>query len=501
MGTSSRGAFLVVVGPDGVGKTAVARAVLAEVGSRGRYFHFIPSPLHVLAKSPPVETPQVEEHSERGSRVLGILRLGRSLGRAWIAYILAIRPAVRSGSIVVGDRWLYGYGVQPSALKFYGPEWVARLMLRLMPRPDLVFVLAAPAEVIRDRKAELSVAQIEAENVRWAHIRADNRGRTVTLDATRPSGELADEILNRVSRGSKLRRYPPTLGHVLLPGAPRSAALAGSTLYAAARPRGLAAQRLGRGMIRAFGTSWLPIAHPGDIPLRTDHWDALVTLVADHGIHFDSFALHTRTQGDRKGYSVLVISNDRPAGFVRVGAPDTLEMERRALEMLNTVEPETFRPPRLLGGASSGGVDFVLLSAVLEGSHRPPRRPPLDEIVREIQVALGQLPKPPDTPCDWRPMHGDFTPWNLRQVGDRISLIDWESAGWGPPFADQTLYVAASEALRLRRPARSWNPEACSFWLERIGEAEGSRDARLRSALLKILERGGSHHQTRHLSG
>ena len=72
--------------------------------------------------------------------------------RAWTSYILAIRPAVRSGSVVVGDRWLYGYAAQPLALKFYGPEWVARLMLRLMPQPDLVMVLDAPAEVIRERK-------------------------------------------------------------------------------------------------------------------------------------------------------------------------------------------------------------------------------------------------------------------------------------------------------------------------------------------------------------
>ena len=70
----------------------------------------------------------VEKNRSVGIRLAGLLRIGRNLVRAWIAYFVAIRPAVRSGSVVVGDRWLYGYVAQPLPLKFYGPEWVARAM-------------------------------------------------------------------------------------------------------------------------------------------------------------------------------------------------------------------------------------------------------------------------------------------------------------------------------------------------------------------------------------
>ena len=494
----SGGAFLVVVGPDGVGKTTLARALLARVGDRGRYFHFIPNPLHTLQHSPSDDAPPLDKHRERGSRTVGLLRIGWILIRAWISYFLAIRPAVRSGSVVIGDRWLYGYVVQPLALKFYGPEWVARLMLRLMPRPDLVMVLDAPAEVIRERKAQLSVAEIEAERRQWARI----PGRTLNLDATRPTEELAEETLNHIAGGVTFRRYPPTLGHVLLPAAPRSAALAGSTLYTAARTRGLLAQRLGRGMLRAFGTSWLPTADPADVPLLPEHREALVVLLADHGLRPESIAVYTRTQDARSGgYAVLVISDARPVGFVRVGTPSELELECRALELLDIIGPKTFRHPRLLGRTSLGTVDLVLHTAVLDGYHRPPRRPPLDEIVREVQSALSGLPKPPDTPSHWVPMHGDFTPWNLRRTGSGLSLIDWESVGWGPPLADQVLYGATSKAVGLRRLASGLSSEASAFWLERIGKAGNSRDARLRRRLLEILEQGDSQHETRQESG
>jgi len=39
---------------------------------------------------------------------------------------------------VVADRWIYGYVVQPAALRFYGPSWLALAALRVLPRPNLV---------------------------------------------------------------------------------------------------------------------------------------------------------------------------------------------------------------------------------------------------------------------------------------------------------------------------------------------------------------------------
>lgn len=76
-----------------------------------------------------------------------------------LGYLVRIRPAVRQGALVMGDRWAYGYLVQPRALKFYGPVWMARLAVRLLPQPEVVVNLVAPAEVIRSRKAELSLTR------------------------------------------------------------------------------------------------------------------------------------------------------------------------------------------------------------------------------------------------------------------------------------------------------------------------------------------------------
>jgi aminoglycoside phosphotransferase (APT) family kinase protein len=77
-------------------------------------------------------------------------------------------------------------------------------------------------------------------------------------------------------------------------------------------------------------------------------------------------------------------------------------------------------------------------------------------------------------------MHGDLTPWNLRQRTDgTLFLIDWEDAGWAPPGADEVYYWATEGFLSggemLLEPA-----EAREYWIKvldgRLRVARASRD-------------------------
>jgi aminoglycoside phosphotransferase (APT) family kinase protein len=77
-------------------------------------------------------------------------------------------------------------------------------------------------------------------------------------------------------------------------------------------------------------------------------------------------------------------------------------------------------------------------------------------------------------------VHGDFVPWNLREDSrGQLWLLDWEDAGWGPPFADLVRYIVAYHSLGWTPPARiaavvaqTVGPESlpalaevASFWL------------------------------------
>ncbi len=186
------GRFIVLVGPDGVGKTAVARALLARHRGPAAYFHFLPplrGSLQRSVASAPTPPPKAQPG---GWAVLGWIRLFRNGVRCWLGYLGSVRPRLRRNWLVVGDRWLYGYVVQPYALKFHGPDWLARTVIRLLPRPDLVVNLAAPPRIIRSRKQELTLAQIEHELRAWSALPIAN---LQTLDATGRPEDIAREIL------------------------------------------------------------------------------------------------------------------------------------------------------------------------------------------------------------------------------------------------------------------------------------------------------------------
>lgn len=192
-----RGALVVMVGPDGVGKTTISRALAAAHRGPAAYFHFVPPILEPLASAAPVNAaPHLGKGKPGGSRVLGCLRLARNAVRYWIAYIVRVRPAVKSGTLVIGDRGMYGYLVQPLALKFHGPNALARFVLRLLPRPALIVNLSAPARVIRSRKQELTIDQIERELEQWRRL---SIGRVITIDATATPQEIARRVMTELA--------------------------------------------------------------------------------------------------------------------------------------------------------------------------------------------------------------------------------------------------------------------------------------------------------------
>lgn len=286
-----------------------------------------------------------------------------------------------------------------------------------------------------------------------------------------------------------LRPFPRGSGRLLFPGTSRRAALAALALYPACRPAAGAVQRAARVLVRAVGVrafgrpvDWTPPMESGTWIRLLDGWRSVTG-------PFDSFAVHRRSAGDVEGFGVLLLDGGTPAAFVKL-RPEagTLDAERRALESVAHHGPIGFAVPAIIESGTEGGWNWLGIEPLPPRVHRPARRVDLQAISDEIGRVLADLPRPAGAPGSWRPMHGDLTPWNLRRLGNRVWLLDWEAAGWGPPGADRVLWEAATAALRGGRGRPTPFGEAVEFWREAVrGRGFAPRDRRLSEALDRAL--------------
>ena len=211
------GRWVVLVGPDGVGKTTIASLLAAETKDffRGvRYHHWIPRwqvPLSAEVPSGEARPPLRGESRGLVASLLSALRLARNVARAHFAYGLRILPHLFRQRLVIGDRYLFNYALDPRSVRYHGPDWLVRWALRMAPAPDLVLCLEAPPEEIHRRKPELSVEEIQRVITRCRELSAYGF-RTVAISAAEDPGTVAQAASWKILGTLKHQQNPePTI--------------------------------------------------------------------------------------------------------------------------------------------------------------------------------------------------------------------------------------------------------------------------------------------------
>ncbi len=300
-----------------------------------------------------------------------------------------------------------------------------------------------------------------------------------------------------VASTRRYKDFPPGWGHIKVPMSSRSAALAGLALYTPSLTRGIWAQRAAAACVTVFGPRALPGRSFPWTPVSEMEWQELSDRWRRELGAFDDMAGYSRLQASRTGLALVLLHKGSPIAFVKCRQGDSVSLtnERLAMEAVWSYRPRAFQVPEPLLSGSTGGWHYLVSAPLPPGLHRPPRNPPLRAILAEVEAALAVLPRPLETPDHWRPMHGDFAPWNLRQLRDgSLVLVDWEEAGWAPPGADEVFYRATRAALEHRPADRCGTQEAVQFWRDYVlaqwlSQPESARDRRLTQAVSESLGR------------
>jgi len=167
------GLAIVMVGPDGSGKTTVARALeellpRRELFHAARYYHArfgilpeLKTFKRILGRPARRAEEGMPPPSPNARGAMGALRALTYMVYYSLDFLLGrfvlYRRKMRS-ELVLFDRYFYDYAIQETFRRV--PMWLVLLLSGLAPSPDLVIYLDCPAQSIRRRKQELSVREI-----------------------------------------------------------------------------------------------------------------------------------------------------------------------------------------------------------------------------------------------------------------------------------------------------------------------------------------------------
>jgi thymidylate kinase len=187
------GMHVVILGPDGVGKSTLIARLSLPCFRRVRQFHFRPG---ILGKNSPTTVTQPHAQPPR-SRLASLAKTFYYFADHWLGYVLKTYPAKVRNELVVFDRSFEDVLVDPLRYRLSVGDGLARWLSGLMPRADLTIVLDADPQVVHARKPELDVDELRKQREILQKL-ADRSARWFLVSACDSPDQVAQVVRQRM---------------------------------------------------------------------------------------------------------------------------------------------------------------------------------------------------------------------------------------------------------------------------------------------------------------
>jgi thymidylate kinase len=94
---------------------------------------------------------------------------------------------------VLIDRFYYDFFVDQRRYRLSVPQWLVRLGLHFLCKPDLVLLLDAPTEVLQSRKQEVPAAETERQRLAYRNM-AQSLPNGRIINAAQPVEKVAFDL-------------------------------------------------------------------------------------------------------------------------------------------------------------------------------------------------------------------------------------------------------------------------------------------------------------------
>lgn len=189
-------------GMDGSGKTTLSQKLKEELVKRGhlavviepfRYVVWAPL-LRLVGDGRRLISPRGEK---RNRFFLFKLWPLFALLDHWVQFLFYIKPLEGRYDYIICDRFFFDFAAS-FAYFGYTTEWLDRLYLRLIPKPDLTFVLDLPPRIASERE-EGGSHSLDFFSQQWGYYSglAEKFGLQ-KIDASAPIQGLAEIVLEKV---------------------------------------------------------------------------------------------------------------------------------------------------------------------------------------------------------------------------------------------------------------------------------------------------------------